>query len=235
MDDNRSQYRTRQGRRELLDVSLLVPGHPSAHGQILDLSYTGAGLRFNLDEVPHLRSGDDVELEFLSRGTGRRIICSSVVQYRREDTTGCRYGFQFVDSEELREHLDSGLMRLFNRRGKVRVRPCPTSTVAVELDLGESAVQGALLNISETGLSVRLPFGATEQLPDVDTVGLALALPGQSEPMRMKAILRYQTLEDTSERWGLEFEDAGSDNLEGVRTYVADRLRAITENRPHAA
>ena len=88
---------------------------------------------------------------------------------------------------------------------------------------------------SRCAATATLPFGATDQLPGVDTVGLALALPGQSETMRMKAILRYQTLEDTSERWGLEFEDAGSEDLKGVRTYVEDRLRAITENRPHAA
>ena len=58
MDDNRSQYRTRQGRRELLEVSLHLPDHPPAYGQILDLSYTGAGIRFGQEEVPHLRSGE---------------------------------------------------------------------------------------------------------------------------------------------------------------------------------
>ena len=235
MDDNRSEYRTQQGRRDVLEVVLLQDDGPPVRGEILDLCYAGAGISFALDAAPRLRSGDDVRLEFLVCGTGRRVVCKAVVQHLREDALGCRYGFHFLDSRDLHEHLDSGLLRLFNRRRKVRVRPCAAETVAVELDHDEAAIQGALLNISETGLSVRLPVGAGDQLPGARTVGLALALPGQAAPMRLTAVLRYRALEATSERWGLEFEDPAAEGLEAVRAYVGERLREITENRPHAA
>jgi len=219
----------------MLEVSLLLDGHEPAPGQILDLSHAGAGIGFDTGSVPRLRSGDAVELEFLVCGTGRRIVCEAVVQYCGEDAGGHRYGFLFLDSTELREHLDSGLLRLFNRRRKVRVRPCASETIAVELDDGVTTAQGALLNISETGLAVRLPLGTRQELYGARSLDVSLALPGRAQPLRVNAALRYQSAEMTSERWGLEFHEPTPEAIEAVQGYVEHRLRAITENRPHAA
>lgn len=193
-----------------------LDGH--AHtAQVLQTDLSGdefhVDLRF-LGGVPGLSDGEEVVVAF----SGARLA--------GRPTTRCRFvaGTKGLPRGVARFHVDlcvrGGIASLAERRGADRVRVATGPLVEVRL-CGSSVGtrwEGALADISSTGMRVGFAAGRDPGLQPGQQVDVSFSLEGDPEPFEFGAELQYRRPGGGRVAYGFEFERVPSDEyrvLEG--------------------
>ncbi len=208
----RAEYRVELSETTDLAVAVTVPNGSPVGGQLLDVSASGAGVLFDTPNPPNLVVGQHIDLVFTSDTLKEPLQVAARVQYRAEDTKkdARRYGFRFLEPQQLDTRLPADARRLFNRRRAVRVVPDTFQPVRVTLQPGEDQlpVEVQLLNISVTGVGVSLQPAMESMFAERVQVSITVDLPGSRRPIRLVGHIRYRRLVGDRIHYGIEF-DAG--------------------------
>jgi c-di-GMP-binding flagellar brake protein YcgR len=204
----RAQYRVTIGDVAELQVALLHPGGSPVGGRLLDVSGAGAGISFLGPKLPSLAVGQEVDLVFDSEKLAAPLTVPAVVQHRTEEQSARRYGFRFLEAQELDAIIPPVMREFFNRRRTVRVVPDPRRPVKVELRTEPEAApwEVGLVNISETGVAISLPTELDAKLAGITTVLVTLFLPGQRRPVSLMGDIRYRRLVLDRLHYGVNFD-----------------------------
>ncbi|MCZ6493805.1 MAG: PilZ domain-containing protein, partial [Planctomycetota bacterium] len=131
-------------------------------GRLVDTSPCGVGVRFPVrfppPNWPDLTIGQEIDLVFTSEKLNEPLTVAVRVQHRTEEAGARRYGFRFLQAEQLDAHLLLTFRKYFNRRNMLRVSPEPDDLVIVTLAAGhgEPPVEARLENFSASGAAVSL-------------------------------------------------------------------------------
>ena len=231
--EHRAQYRIELDEASDLAVSIPNPQGPPHSGRLLDVSGFGAGVRFVLPDCPTVAVGEVVTLVFTSKRVKKPVTVQARVQNRREEEDGRRYGFRFLEGEQLDAELPPELRKLFNRRRALRLAPDPGAPVGVVLDggAGSSRVEARLVDLSSLGAGVALDPVAESALANTSLVGISLALPDCPGPVQLIGHIRHRRLRGAEIRYGIEFDPELSHNFarqqDQITGYVMQRQRAL--------
>ena len=125
------------------------------------------------------------------------------------------------------------LYRFFNRRGAYRVQPAPESLIDVTLIGGPENISahGRLMNISTSGVRIRVPLEVESQLAGVHRVTVAIGLPGSPAAPTLPGVIRNRHIAGGQVHYAIQFDlQTSTDarhNLEAVARFVVQRQRQI--------
>jgi c-di-GMP-binding flagellar brake protein YcgR len=213
----RAQYRVSIDDATGLKVSLLNQSGPPCMGRLLDVSGMGAGVLFVSPSIPNLAVGQEVDLVFTSGTLAESMTVAARVQHRTEEQEGSRrFGFRFLQTQEIDAQLPPAMREFFNRRRSVRVTPEADRPVRASLIVGEygELVDARVRNISETGIGISLEAALESKFADVTAVALSLHLPDARHPMNLMGNIRYRRLVGTGVLYGIDFDAEQSRNYD---------------------
>jgi len=211
----RAEYRVELSDPSELRVAIVSPGGEEIHGQLIDVSASGAGAVFGAPNPPNLAVGQDIDLVFTSDDFTGSVTVAARVQHRMEDKDNDgsrRFGFRFLEPQQLNAHLPAAARRLFNRRQTVRVSPDQFQPIGVTIERCDTEshelhppVEVRVLNISVGGIGISLEptletaFAATTQLR------LIVKLPGFRRSLELVGDIRYRRLIGERIHYGIQF------------------------------
>ncbi len=205
--ERRRWYRNTVREEDDLQVEVQLASGMVVSGVPLDLMMDGAGVRFDPTTCPALEMGQQVVLTFTSRLIEDSLRASAIVVNRTEQGASRRYGFRFTDYHELESQLSQEIFRLFNRRGSHRVVPHADAPVEVTLegiqDGGDVRVN--VINVSATGMALRIPATVESAMVGTSNVKFSLLLPGHRDPLKLEGIIRNRRLEEEGIHYNVEF------------------------------
>ncbi len=206
----RAEYRVELSETTDLAVAVTTRDGSPVAGQLIDVSASGAGVRFDAPDPPNLVVGEHIDLVFTSDTLKEPLQVAARVQHRAEDPKegARRYGFRFLEPQRLDTRLPADAHRLFNRRQAVRVVPDTFQPVRVTLQPGEDQppVEVRLLNISVTGVGVSLQPALESMFAKCIQVSLTIDLPGSRRPVGLVGHIRYRRLVGERIHYGIEFD-----------------------------
>ena len=204
-------------------VSMLF-GQQRHDVHLLDISAAGAAIAFvgwesaTLEQLSTKnRSETSIQIEAQSLREPLDILCKVV--HLRENNEGIVCGVSFRQPIDQIRNLDQTLLKVFNRRGAVRVEADPEDPISIAvLDDGSKGIAvGILRDLSLTGIGVTVPGDALAALPNGAAVkvqfsidGHALTLPGCLRFSRVNSAIEADDVPPvTTSILGIEFnEDA---------------------------
>ena len=211
----RAEYRVELSDTSELRVAVVSPGGDETHGQLIDVSASGAGAVFEPPDPPNLAVGQDIDLVFTSDAFNGPLTVAARVQHRTEnkDNDGSRrFGFRFLQPQQLNARLPAAARRLFNRRQTVRVAPDQFQPVGVTIepcdpgsDEPQSPVEVRLLNISVAGIAVSLEPTLETAFAATTHVNLVVKLPGVRRALELVGDIRYRRLIGQRIHYGIQF------------------------------
>ena len=236
----RAEYRVELSENTDLTVTLPAADGSRVQGKLLDVSGSGAGVRFDTVDAPILAVGEHVDLVFDSGSFAGPVTVAAQVQHRTEDDAhhegSRRYGFRFLEPQQLDAHLPAEARRYFNRRQAVRVSPKPFEPIEVSLQAGEDAppIDVRLHNISVSGVGISLEPALERTFADRTQVDISIQLPGSHRRMALVGSIRYRRLVGERIHYGIAFDSELTEKfarkLRGLARYVvrqqSDYLRA---------
>ena len=208
----RAEYRVELSANTDLTVSLPAADGSRIEGRLNDVSGSGAGVCFDSADAPVLAVGQHVDLIFDSGSFAGPLTVASQVQHRTEADANQagrrRYGFRFLEPQQLDAHLPAEARRYFNRRQAVRVSPGTFEPVDVSLQAGEEGdpIDVRLHNISVTGVGVSLEPALEMSFADRTQVNLCIQLPGSRRPIGIVGNIRYRRLVGERIHYGIAFD-----------------------------
>ncbi|MHC4767374.1 MAG: PilZ domain-containing protein [Planctomycetota bacterium] len=208
----RAQYRVSIDDLADLRVALLGPDGAPCPGRLLDISASGAGIRFRGPGFPSLAVGQEVDLVFTFEKLTPPMTVAAKVQHRTEEQGARRFGFRFLEAQALDAQLPPVMRELFNRRRSVRVAPDPRRPVTVELRTEPEAppLEVGLVNVSETGVAISLEVGQDSRFADTTTLLVTLYLPDSRRPVSLMGNIRYRRLVAERLHYGIDFDPEAS-------------------------
>jgi c-di-GMP-binding flagellar brake protein YcgR len=208
----RAQYRVSIDDIADLRVALIGPDGSPCWGRLLDVSASGAGIRFLAPSFPNLAVGQDVDLVFTSEKLTTPMTIAAKVQHRTEEQGARRFGFRFLEVQALDTQLTPVMREFFNRRRSVRVVPDPRRPVKVELrsEPGAEPLEVELLNVSETGVAVSLEPGEDSRFAETTMLLVTLYLPDSRRPVSLMGNIRYRRLLAEHLHYGIDFDPESS-------------------------
>ena len=145
------------------------------------------------------------------------VTVAARVQHRTEDKDNDgsrRFGFRFLEPQQLNSHLPANARRFFNRRQTVRVVPDQLEPVVVTIepcdqDPGDPQppAEVRLLNISLGGISVSLEPTLETAFAGSTRVNLVLKLPGIRRELELVGEIRYRRLIGQRIHYGIQFDE----------------------------
>lgn len=208
----RAEYRVELGENTDLSVSLTAADGSRVQGTLLDVSASGAGVGFDTGDAPSLAVGQHVDLVFDSGSFAGPLTVAAQVQHRTEGDANHegsrRYGFRFLEPQQLDAHLPTEARRYFNRRQAVRVSPKAFEPIEVSLRAGEheAPIEVRLHNISVGGVGVSLEPTLEMAFADRTQVELSIQLPGSRRPLGLVGSIRYRRLVGERIHYGIAFD-----------------------------
>jgi c-di-GMP-binding flagellar brake protein YcgR len=204
----REHYRVNVDELADLRVAILEPGGEPVPGMLVDVSGSGAGVRFTGPYAPKLAVGQEVDLVFTSKHLGPPMTVAARVQHRTEEGGGRRFGLRFLEAHSLEAYLPPVMREYFNRRQTVRVTPDPARPVGVELrrEPESAPFEAGLVNVSVNGAAVSILPSAEAEFVDADALWITLYLPTSRRPVSMYGHIRYRRLVKESIHYGLDFD-----------------------------
>jgi c-di-GMP-binding flagellar brake protein YcgR len=181
----RAQYRVNVDETTDLQVALLGADGSPCSGRLIDVSASGAGVRFLGPTFPSLAVGQEVDLVFASEKLAPPLTVAAKVQHRTEEEGARRFGFRFLEAQALEAHMPPVMRKFFNRRQTVRVTPDPHQPVKVELRVEpeDAPLEAELVNVSETGVAISLGAGLDSRFADTTGLWVTLYLPETRRPI----------------------------------------------------
>jgi c-di-GMP-binding flagellar brake protein YcgR len=226
----RSQYRVEL--TDSTDLSMTVPnpdGAPFA-GRLVDVSASGAGAMFDSADCPKLAVGQSVDLTFSSGDLPAPLTIAATVQHRAEGDGTRRYGFRFLQPQQLDAHLPPEMRQLFNRRRTVRVDidmfdPMTAALSAKEGD--DAAVDAQLHDLSTHGVRVSLETELERRFAETTSVALRIQLDSRLE-LNLVGNIRYRRLVGDRIHYGIEFD---ADRCQSFRRQQGIIARHVVKRR----
>ena len=208
----RAQYRVSIDDIADLRVALLSPDGSPCSGRLLDISASGAGVRFMAPGFPSLAVGQEVDLVFTSDKLTPPMTVAAKVQHRTEEQGARRFGFRFLETQALDTQLPPVMRELFNRRRSVRVAPDPRRPVRVELRTEPESppLEVELVNVSETGVAISLEVGQDSRFANTTTLLVTLYLPDSRRPVSLMGNIRYRQIVAERLQYGIDFDPEAS-------------------------
>lgn len=214
-----------------LQAALGLPGERMSEGRIVDLGMQGAGIEFDLGHGPRFPVGAEVRVRFQIEG--RALVVAAQVRYRRDGDMR-RYGLRFLRLDMLDRAMRASLHKLVNQRAAFRVEPSDAEQILVRLivpgasDARSERWAAQLLDLSASGMAVKVPRRVEDALCDAEDLRVELTLPRQSRPLILMVVLRQRVLLSDGVRYGMFFDRddpafAGVENA--VMAYVMRRQR----------
>lgn len=200
-------------------------------GDVEDVSFGGAGVRFTKKAHMSVPIGSKVRVLFSGPILRREIIFDATVRFRVDEEGQSRYGVRFDRPEQTLAPSAQALFRIFNRRKHYRVKPHSEqlTTLLLRVEAGPN-VPAELLDVSAGGLGVSAHIGVDEQFVSAEAVNVALALSEEAAPLDLVASIRSRTMvSDESVRYGLAFDPEATEGFaakhERIMDYVMARQR----------
>jgi c-di-GMP-binding flagellar brake protein YcgR len=208
----RAQYRVSVDEIADLRVAVLGPDGSPCPGRVIDVSASGAGIRFLGPGFPNLCVGQEVDLVFTSEKLTPPMTVAAKVQHRTEEQGARRFGFRFLEAQALDTQLPPVMRELFNRRRSVRVAPDPCRPVMVELRTEPEAppLEVGMINVSETGIAISLEVGQDSRFADTTVLLVTLYLPDSRRPVSLMGNIRYRRLVAEQLHYGIDFDPEAS-------------------------
>ena len=224
----REQYRVELD--EAVDLQLMLPNADGADysGKLIDVSSSGAGARFEESHCPSLAVGQEIDLHFTSRRFKTPITVAARVQHRGEEQGFRRYGFRFLQPQQLDAYLAPDMRHLFNRRKTMRVSLNPFEHIATTLGTqsGVSA-EVRLHDLSTDGVKVSLETVLEPQFTDTTVVTISIRLPDVRHEISLAGVIRYRLLVGNRIHYGIMFDAERSDDFrrrqDAIGKFVAKR------------
>jgi c-di-GMP-binding flagellar brake protein YcgR len=212
-NDKRRFYRVADHENPPLWVGVWGHDGTACVGQCTDASFGGAGVRFPLHQDPKLQIGQVIALSFQSSTRpGAMQATATVTSVRALSTNEVRYGFQFADPNEIVKNLVPSWAQYFNRRHLVRISPNLGRTMWADIRWTRGQAQGRVVDLSVGGLGIAVPNTRLNELTNGVVVYVSMQLPEETEPMRVRAIVRSNRALLGTTRVGFEFAaDGGID------------------------
>ena len=188
-------------------------------GRLVDSSPCGVGVRFPVrfppPNWPDLTIGQEIDLVFTSEKLNEPLTVAVRVQHRTEEAGARRYGFRFLQAEQLDAHLLLTFRKYFNRRKMLRVSPEPDDLVIVTLAAGhgEPPVEARLENFSASGAAVSLEAELDAEFAEATRVGFSMQLPKCRRPVNVTGNIRYRRLVGARIYYGIEFDPELSEDF----------------------
>lgn len=230
----RSQYRVEPDASTDLRLSLKGPEGTPYEGDLVDVSASGAGARFVLTDCPKLAVGQEIDLVFHSKKFATPVRVAAKVQHRAEEENHRRYGFRFLEPQQLEAHLPANMRQLFNRRKEVRVEMDQMDHVTVTLETHDASVQAGttgratppddgdapvhigsegvpapveakLHNLSTHGARLSLDGQRERDFSATSRLTITIALPDRRHPVTVVGDIRYRALVGRRIHYGIEF------------------------------
>ncbi len=223
----RAEYRVDVSENTDLTVTLPAADGSRVQGKLLDVSGSGAGVSFDIVDAPSLAVGEHVDLVFDSGSFPGPLTVAAQVQHRTEDDAKHegtrRYGFRFLEPQQLDAHLPAEARRYFNRRQAVRVSPETFEPIEVSLRAGErdAPIEVRLHNISVTGVGISLEPVLELSFADRTQVDLSIRLPGSRRPIGLVGSIRYRRLVGERIHYGIAFDSELTEKFTRKRRALA--------------
>ena len=228
----RRHYRVTGNDLDGISVSLQIADQ-SKPVHLIDISSAGAALAFIGAEKTQVASlfGTTLRppvIEISARELGENINIPCRVAHLQQVAAGVICGVAFLREIDDSFNLDQALLRVFNRRGAVRVEPDPQVPVQVYIQSpdGKALCSGLLRDLSLTGLGIAVAPVDMKLLPKESEVRLSFEL--TDEILEMPAIVRFGRVNSETRPGGVSPEPVGIVGLEfddHARTQSANRKR----------
>ena len=211
----RAHYRVDVDAAAGLVVTMHNPGGSPFVGRLVDTSACGVGVCFPPPNWPNLTVGQEIDLVFTSEKLNEPLTVAVRVQNRTEEAGARRFGFRFLQAEQLDAHLHLTFREYFNRRKVVRVPPEPdhTATVTLKAGHGRPRVEARLENFSASGAAVSLEAGLDAEFAETTSVGFSMQLPKCRRPVDLMGNIRYRRLVGARIHYGIEFDPELSEDF----------------------
>lgn len=224
-ESQRSAYRVVMGEGGPLAASLRLPGGEPLEARLHDVCAGGASLHFPVDACPPIGSGEEVDLTFLERATGRELAARAIIRSLTHGSDHTRVGLEFRDPADFHGELDAPLWSIFNRRRDYRVRPDSASPIRARFEHDGQRYDAPLHDLSKSGLALAIDPDLAGRLARVRRLKLAFQLPG-STPFGFAVRVCHRTPLGEGVVHGFEI-DVGSDPVfrRTVISYVLERRK----------
>ncbi len=218
----RAHYRVDVEEAAGLHVAVQTTEGAPIEGLLINVSASGAGVRFTGPGRPNLVVGQEIDLIFTYEKLGDLTVVARV-QHRTEEEGARRYGFRFLQPQQLNAHLTRALRGYFNRRRALRVAPDPARPVKVVLDAGEGAppVEVRLENLSPLGAGISLEVELETTFARTTIVGVSISLPDRRQPFDLIGYICYRRLVGTRIFYGIEFDPEASEEFDQKQEFIA--------------
>jgi hypothetical protein len=225
--ERRRLYRPTTTRSDVIFEVISNDGNAYA-GEIVGATVEGTGAFFSNDTAPRLEIGEQVKLAFTAPDLSERVEIGASVASCLVQSTRWRYGFRFHERVEAPENAATPFYRIFNRRRTYRLAPEPEHLVPVSLETEQCSVACLMRDISTTGAGIICEAELPSEHGAGEAISLSFQLPGSDRPSRFVARVRHHTTEDGLHHYGLEFDQATTDDFESqqheIMQYVMRRL-----------
>ena len=222
----RRHYRVTGDDLNGIQVSMMAWGEPNPV-HLIDISVAGAAIAFldaQHDEVARLvgssRAEPKVRIESTRLPDSLDITCR--IAHIQQVDAGVVCGVAFLRRIDETFNLDRALLRVFNRRGAVRVEPAPAPPIGVTLtDPSAGAIDGRMRDLSLTGVGVTVPIDAVAKLPAGHALNAAFDLGDAA--LELRAEVRFGAVREAGDPSGDPTRPTG---VVGIEFHPDDRSQS---------
>ena len=211
--ENRAKYRTEAESSLPFKLSLFLSNRRLLSGSLININLNGAAISFPADQCPDFKPGERVKLRVITVETQKKIVIDATLRDLRtvEDRKLCR--FQFPTSNRLAKEMDPSLLRYFNRRRAVRVKPDMTSPIVVDLECERGFSEGWIVDISTTGLGLGLRPDMAKRMGRPKHVTVSFQLPGNEKPLLLEGTVPNIRRVGNMIVYGIEFDQSQTEDF----------------------
>jgi len=230
---NRSKYRTGAESFIPFKLSLILPNRLLLPGSLININLDGAAISFPAESCPDFDPGERVKLQMVTVESQKEMVIDATLRNLRtaEDRKLCR--FQFIASNRLAKELNPSLLKYFNRRRALRVKPDMAAPIAVDLECGSGFSQGWIVDISTTGLGLGMKPEVAKMMDRPKRVPVSFQLPGSEKPLFFEGTVPNIRRGGNIVVYGIEFDQSRTEDFhqqqESITSYVMHRQKVIVK------
>ncbi len=182
-------------------VRLYIADQGYFQGVVTGMNTSGITVDFATHECPDVPEGRAIELALSSDRLNSSLRLPALPIGFEDNPTRRRYTFE-IDLE-----VQLALRALIEGRNDCRVTPNVENRILVMMrQAGDDCfVQGALDDVSRTGLSTMVEDGQAEVLKKDEPTRISFIIPGERTPVQLGGFFRHSAEVDGQVRLGFEF------------------------------
>lgn len=226
-----------QKTEDVMESSLALPDGSWAGIALINLDLEGAVFALDPPQQGTVAAGDKVRLRIRMKRASRALETQATVAQcdSRQDRQLCRA--VFADPERFKRQLDHSFFERFNRRMTFRVSPDPEEVIAVSASWKNGACRGELLNISTSGMALRVDAEAVACLGGQRKIELDFNLPGADPALCLPGTIAYIKALPKGHRIGIKFNYARKLGFHpqeaAIARYVMAQQQKALQRRAH--